>query len=383
MVEVVETTQSQMVFIPLPIVDTSVSAQFVPCAAYDIGSGATKYMGAMVDTQSLTIESVFSQGSLPVAYREDLYHSQDNSFSDLIQEMGLAALQSAKLKIQQDYENSKFHDYGDIQHFAVATAAFREADNGALVAQMFHDKLDIPVNIISQEEEAKLAYYGATSEHHDTSSDLPIVWDIGGGSMQLTYKDSHDLFHIMGGEVASQTFQSLVSEKVMGIAPTETPNPMNATQVEAAIAAAKEHLTFDATSTQIIKDQITKGTDVVAVGSVHNFVVQPLCKLAGINHDSSFYTKEDLSHAIALLTNKTDEEISKLAQLSDPKFAQNQLTNLILVYSMMDIMGIDKVHTKKVSNVQGIMIQNMNNRPRVVESPIFVANLYQELSFAF
>lgn len=367
MFEVTEVTPQ--IIVPLPTIDTSIATTLVPCAAYDIGSGATKFMGAMVNTDTLTIDSVFSEGSFPIAYREDLYKSDNNTFSDFIQELGLEALQNAKFKIQQDYAASEFQNYGDIQHFAVATAAFRAADNGAMVADFFHEKLDLPVNIISQEEEAKLAYFSAASQKEGDDTSLPIVWDIGGGSMQMTFKDASDHFHVMGGTVASQTFQSLVSEQVMNLEPTVSPNPMNAEQVDAAIALAKDKLTFDHLPTDIIKNQIDHGAQVIAVGSVHNFVVQPLTHLAGLN-DGHYYTKEDLHQAIALLTDKTDEEIMKINNLHDAKFAQNHLTNLILVYAMMENMGIEKVHTAKVSNVQGIMVQNIAMK-KPIESPIF------------
>lgn len=368
-----EVTEAPHVVIPFSVIETSIPATLVPCAAYDIGSGATKFMGAMVNTDTLTIDSVFSQGSFPIGYREDLYKSDDNNFSIFIQEQGLDALLNAKIKIEQDYESSGFKDYGNLQHFAVATAAFRAANNGAEVASFFEEKLDIPVNIISQEDEGKLAYFSAASQKEGEDTSLPIVWDIGGGSMQLTFKDCADQFHIMGGTVASETFKSMVKEEVLHIGLNDSPNPMNANQVEAAMALAKTHLTFDKLPTEIIKDQIAHGTPVIAVGSVHNFGIQPFAKLAGLN-DGHYYTKDDLNHAIQLLTDKTDEEIMKIGNLGDPKFAQNHLTNLILVYAMMDVMGIDKVQTVKVSNVEGIMVQNMAAARKPVESPIDFAD---------
>lgn len=347
----------------------------VPCAAYDIGSGGTKFMGAMVNVTDMTIEEIFSKGQFSVPYREDLYKSENNEFSDLIQDLGLNALQTAKLQIEQDYSNSTFQEYGEIQHFAIATAAFREAKNGELVATYFEEKLDIPVNIISQEEEGKLAYYSVFTQMEDDITEAPIVWDIGGGSMQLTFKDQTDYFHVMQGKLASQTFQSLVCDQVLHIEATATPNPMNAEQVQAAIDLAKQHLIFDPTTSDIIKQQIANQAPVMAVGSVHNFVIQPLCNLAGIHPNGSDYTKEDLHQAILLLTDKNDQEMMKLAALSNPELVKNQLTNLILVYAMMDIMGIDKVHTVKSSNVEGLLIKNATVNKKTIENPIHLEEM--------
>jgi len=354
----------------------------VACAAYDIGSGATKFMGALINTESLTIEQVFSQGTFSVSYREDLHQSGNNMFSDLIQEMGLTALQQAHYQIEQDYLGAHLHGYGDIQHFAVATAAFRTADNGELVAEMFSDKLDMSIRIISQEEEGKLAYYSALSQNPPSeTATLPIVWDIGGGSMQITYKDTSDTFHIMEGEIASQTFQALVSEKIMAFQDgSHTPNPMSAGDVEAAISLAKQHLQFDATNTDIIKNKIAQNTPVFAVGTVHNFVIQPLCALAGIDSANDHYRKSDLLLAINLLTDKTDQQILQLNHLPNLALAKNQLTNLILVYAMMDLLGVEQVQTIKSSNVEGLLVMNASSNKQAIDSPIFAHK--EELHYA-
>ncbi len=359
-------------FIPPNLAAQETSNPIVACAAYDIGSGATKFMGALVNVDNMSIEQIFSQGSFNISYREDLHQSANNQFSDLIQEMGLQALTQAHLQIEQDYANTQLTGYGDIQHFAVATAAFRAADNGELVAEYFTNELNIPIRIISQEEEGKLAYYSAISQQPTESTEmLPIVWDIGGGSMQLTFKDASDHFHIMGGEIASQTFQALVSQDILGLQDGSlSPNPMNAENVAAAITLAKSHLQFDATSTAIIQQQIQNDTSVFAVGSVHNFVITPLCKLAGLESDDNHYTKADLSLAIKFLTDKTDEQIMQLNHLPKLELAKNQLTNLILVYAMMDLMGIESVQTIKSSNVEGVLVMNASYK-KPLASPIF------------
>ncbi|MCS5709971.1 Ppx/GppA phosphatase family protein [Candidatus Berkiella aquae] len=358
-------------FIPTLPSTQETSNSIVACAAYDIGSGATKYMGALINVGNMTIEQIFSQGSFNVPYREDLHQSSNNQFSDLIQEMGLQALTQAHLQIEQDYVGQNLSGYGEIQHFAVATAAFRAADNGTFVAENFSDKLEMPINIISQEEEGKLAYYSALSKipNNDT---LPIVWDIGGGSMQLTFKDSSDTFHIMEGEMASQTFQALVTTHIKGAEDgSASPNPLNAANVDAAIELAKAHLQFDITSTEIISNQIKQETPIFAVGTVHNMVISPLCHLAGIESNADHYTKSDLRLAIELLTDKTDHDIVQLNHLPTLSLAKNQLTNLILVYAMMDLMGIEQVQTMKVSNVEGLMVMNATPPKLPIASPIF------------
>ena len=65
---------------------------------------------------------------------------------------------------------------------AVATAAVREAGNGAEFVERVR-KLDIPLRIISPETEAALSYRSAA--YHFPGGERQIVTDIGGGSLEL------------------------------------------------------------------------------------------------------------------------------------------------------------------------------------------------------
>lgn len=65
---------------------------------------------------------------------------------------------------------------------AVATAAVREAENGAEFLDRAR-RAGIPIRLISPEVEAELAYLSAA--HHFPGVDSTLVADIGGGSMEL------------------------------------------------------------------------------------------------------------------------------------------------------------------------------------------------------
>ena len=65
---------------------------------------------------------------------------------------------------------------------AVATAAVREAGNGAAFVKRVR-ALDIPLRIISPETEAALSYRSAA--HHFPGGERQLVADIGGGSLEL------------------------------------------------------------------------------------------------------------------------------------------------------------------------------------------------------
>ncbi len=371
--EIIEThwleTSAVSIIAPSKIGQTSFSYHpkktcIVHRAAYDIGSNATKTMAAKVNVCDMTLEAVFIEKAYPILYRQDLFSSDISEFSDEIKTKGLQILRSAKTNIEGSYQNSA-PPTAEFQHCGIATAAFRKANNGGSYAQELSAKLEIPIKVISQEEEGKLAYYSALSQMNEVNKQSPpIVWDIGGGSMKLTFKNEANDFYVMGGELASQTFQDLVGKSIKG--QSGSPHPMSESQVQAALALAKEHLVFDEAVFNLIQEKIQQGSPIVAVGSVHNHVIQPLCNLA-THSEATFYTLDDLKQAIALLTNKTDKDILELMSLPDERLVHNQLTNLILVYALMDKMHINKVQTVQASNVQGLLLKGCLTNVRLTK----------------
>jgi exopolyphosphatase / guanosine-5'-triphosphate,3'-diphosphate pyrophosphatase len=68
---------------------------------------------------------------------------------------------------------------------AVATAAVREASNGAEVAAQIGDAAGVPVEILSDEEEGRLSFIGATKTlGHPVEGTVAVV-DVGGGSTEV------------------------------------------------------------------------------------------------------------------------------------------------------------------------------------------------------
>ena len=67
---------------------------------------------------------------------------------------------------------------------AVATSAIRDARNGQSFCNACRDELGIDIELVSGEDEARLAYRGARSALGSTSGRV-LVADIGGGSVEL------------------------------------------------------------------------------------------------------------------------------------------------------------------------------------------------------
>src|SRR4051794_30741554 len=68
---------------------------------------------------------------------------------------------------------------------AVATAAVREAPNGDEVAAAIGDAAGVPVEVLSDEEEGRLSFIGATKTlGHPVEGRVGVV-DVGGGSTEV------------------------------------------------------------------------------------------------------------------------------------------------------------------------------------------------------
>lgn len=78
-------------------------------------------------------------------------------------------------------------EVGAEQFRAVATAAIRDAPNGKKVAARIAERAGVEVEVISEEEEGRLAFLGATkSLGHPAEGNLAVV-DVGGGSTEISF----------------------------------------------------------------------------------------------------------------------------------------------------------------------------------------------------
>jgi exopolyphosphatase / guanosine-5'-triphosphate,3'-diphosphate pyrophosphatase len=96
----------------------------------------------------------------------------------------------------------------------VATAAIRQAANGAALVEALRDSCGMHVDVLSGEEEARLAFVGAARTlGHAPAGDLGVV-DVGGGSSELVVGRAPDRvswctsFQIGSGDLADGCLRS-------------------------------------------------------------------------------------------------------------------------------------------------------------------------------
>ncbi len=302
---------------------------------FDIGSGSTKMMVAKIDYCKNKILEVLHQDSRPVAFNEDLEKSTDGNLSPAIIDKGAQTIEEM-LKKGKSFKPKKTA--------GVATSVFRKSKNGVDIIKGYARKFKVQLEVISQEEEALIGYLSVMSLMDEKTKDKKIVvWDIGGGSMQMFSMDKNKKPHRYMGELASVTFKNMVIEVIQSktIEEFSSPNPVgdNREQVIAlARSYSKLHVPAD------IKNDL-KERVVVGVGGVHSQSIKNQLQLK-----DSDYNLAELDAASKLQAQKSDKELTG-------DYRSTDVTNLLLVQGFMEGLGIKEVQILNATLLQGVMFK--------------------------
>lgn len=303
-------------------------------AAIDIGSGATKLRVAQVNLKDRKIEKILVNESFPVQYQEQLSKNPQNMFDENVMRTGIDAIKKSK-EIANKYHAQKV--------IAVATASFRKAANSQEFIDRIYKETGVQVYVIDQELEGKLAFNAVLSQGNYDPKDL-IVWDIGGGSLQMTALDEKGNYQIFRGEVASIHFKNMMIEHVQKRSPDEitTPNPMATDEIHEGLVHARELATK---VDKVFKDRIkAPGSQIVGVGNIFAYGIYPLVG------NKSPYTKEELNQALMTLAHKSDEE------LGGGEYINVLVSNSILVLGYMQGLNIHQMEALDVNNADGAVL---------------------------
>ena len=141
-----------------------------PIAALDLGTNNCRLLIAHPDGAGFAVTDAFSR-----AVRLGEGVGASNQLSDDAQDRALKALRICAGKIRH-------HRVRDLR--VVATEACRRADNGKAFVKRVNRETGLSMDIISAEEEARLAVAGC-APLIDTEAEQLLVFDIGGGSTEV------------------------------------------------------------------------------------------------------------------------------------------------------------------------------------------------------
>lgn len=141
------------------------------CAAIDIGSNTTRLLVAEpVDGQ---LKKVMEQR----AYTRINKAIRDSGEIPAEKVAEVAEVVATQVRLARELGAETIR--------AVATAAIREASNGKAVAREIGETAGVPVDILSDEEEGRLSFIGATKTLGHPVEGLVGVVDVGGGSTEI------------------------------------------------------------------------------------------------------------------------------------------------------------------------------------------------------
>lgn len=304
-------------------------------AAFDVGSAAIKCTVADVDTADGTIAKVIETLSIKVDFAEDMARSYDGNFSREVLAKGMDALRELKTKAL---------DLGAKEFSAVGGSAFREARNGRAFFATVKDELGIRARVISKQQTSLLSYHSVRLNKDISAMNL-LVWDVGGGSQQMTTRNLDGGLTFYIDNMAAVPFKNVVINIIQekDLNTVKSPNPISLEQAARALEYAATYASMNVPPP--LAKRIKGGAmQVIGIGGVHYYAIPEL-----IGKAQPTYTRAQVEDALNRWVGKTDEEFKS-------EYADSRLTNLILVLGYMKALDIDEVSPLKANQTEGLLV---------------------------
>lgn len=302
-------------------------------AAIDIGSGGPKLRVAEVDLTMNKIIRILHVEQYPVIFQESLSKGSDRILNNEIMLQGLQAIKEAIL-VAKSFKAEEI--------VMIGASIFRNALNGEQFAQNIWSEVGLPIHILDQELEGKLAFQAVLARTNIDSENL-IVWDIGGGSTQFVGV-SEGSYLIDGSNEGSGPFRDFIIESIQQRDTKEykSPNPISEEQANLAIAYATDlAMKVD----PIFRDKLREEkVEIIGVGSVFGRGIAAL--MPGKNP----FTIEDLVAAVRNLVGKSDTD------LGGGNFACIEVSNALHALGFMKGLDIKQINILDVNNADGAIV---------------------------
>lgn len=226
---------------------------------------------------------------------------------------------------------------------AVATAWARHASNAPLFLQRLSKHIGVEVRILTKEEEGQMAFNALTQDPLLQREEV-VAWDIGAGSMQLSWCEDTVVVH--GIPWGSVTFTDYVW-KVLN----KDDYPLSQEEVDFVIdAAQQEGLNLARAHPNKIA---SRREAVYGLGHVHGNVHSYISRLIPLAEKTS-YTRAQLKELVYSLTDLSRESIALRLGIPVTE-ARNRLTSMILILGFMCASDIERVQVRSVHSLLGLL----------------------------
>ena len=311
-------------------------------AAFDIGSGSIKLLIADIDIETQHVRKYIFSQDIKVPFISALAKSSNGSFTQAVQSQAKEAF-ALLMQRAKPYHPKNF--------FGVATEAFRLAKNGEQLATMIANEFKVPIQIISQEEEAELGFYSALEHSQRGDLENTIVWDIGGGSFQISWYDGNGVCSYMGN-FGKVPMKHLIISSIQGksLHETHTPNPIS--YEEAILAKSLLIQQLSAPSEDLQKKLQNPLTRVLGIGAIHHNIAWA----TGIPTYTLSIVDDLLKNRLGFGDDHFGREVNASFWVSDLIFISSIMSHL-KIQSVFDLKSFGHPKIEVSGNTIGIIIR--------------------------
>lgn len=234
----------------------------------------------------------------------------------------------------------KIREYKIKEVICVATSAFREASNRAMVIEQIRVQTGIKVTVLDNAQERyfhNLAVKESQPNFAKLVSEGTMVLDIGSGSMQATLYDKSDLVFSQNTRLGSLRVSELLSDL--------------AKQTTHYTEVLEEFISQDLAEYHAIEPKNIKYKNLIVFGSDMGFIKALAGKSA---REYCYLGREQFDSLVNDLLHISPESLARKLDIK-PSTAPLLLPTALMVKKMLDYMGVEGVHMPDASLTEGVM----------------------------
>ncbi|MEM9922409.1 MAG: Ppx/GppA phosphatase family protein [Cyanobacteria bacterium P01_D01_bin.50] len=232
----------------------------------------------------------------------------------------------------------------------VATSAVREAPNGRVFLRRIKEELNLDVDLISGEEEARRIYLGVLSGM-EFNNEAHIIIDIGGGSTELILGDSHEERCLTSSKVGAVR---LTSELI-------TTDPISDNEFNYLQAYARGMIER---AVEEVLGNINFGEQARLVGT--SGTIETLAIIHAKETSDSIpstlngysFTLKDLREWVWRLRKMTNEQRADIPGMPD-KRSEVILAGAVILQEAMTLLGVESITTCERALREGVIVDWM------------------------
>ncbi len=302
--------------------------------AFDFGSGAIKSKAVEFNVCTNKIHRIFGQFDKPIKFIHCLVPSGNGTHHVDEKCINRALIEFNNFESEYNISCHKNKCAG------VATAWARKADNVDLIIKSL-ERNGVTMKVLSQSDEG-LYGFNAVLNSPDVSGLDPqnvVVWDLGGGSFQLTMLDDTGKIHVYHGPHGVESFERELRKEFN--LPSDKPMPFFAgEELEKALEYAYEKYGRAILEDKVIAAKL-KNNPKVQVYGIGNPLTKGIKKQMYVPQHA---TLEDLKNTALIFENRNADDVYWNSFPELPlHYVKSAQISLILIHGIMQGLGVKKI----------------------------------------